>query len=69
VQGRQFHDCIDIASEAINMRSKRVRGGNVAYKIDMHKAFDTLTWKFLLLILRRFGFHSSFVSWIGTILR
>ena len=69
VQGRQIQDCIGIASEAINMLSKKVRGGNVAYKVDIHKAFDTLSWKFLLLVLKRFGFHPSFVGWISTILR
>ena len=58
-----------MASEAINMLSKKVRGGNVAYKVDIHKAFDTVSWKFLLLVLTRFGFHPSFVGWISTILR
>ena len=69
VQGSQVQDCIGIASEAINMLSKRVRRGNVAYKVDIHKAFDTLSWKFLLLVLTRFGFHPSFVNWISIILR
>ena len=41
----------------------------MAYKVDIHKAFDTLSWKFLLLVLSRFGFHPSFVGWISTILR
>jgi len=41
----------------------------VAYKVDIHKAFDTLSWRFLLLVLSRFGFHPSFVGWISTILR
>jgi len=68
VQGRKIQDCIGIAYEAINMLSKKVREGNVAYKVDLHKAFDTLSWKFLLLVLKRFGFHPSFVSWISTIL-
>jgi len=62
VKGRKIRECIGIAFEAINMLSKKVRGGNVAYEID------TLSWKFLLLVLTRFGFHPSFVSWISTIL-
>jgi len=62
VHGRQIQDCIGIASEAINMLSKKVRGGNMAYKVDIHKAFDTLSWKILLLVLTRFGFHPSFVG-------
>jgi len=67
VQGRLIHDCIGITFEAINMISKKVSGGNVTCKVDIHKAFDTLNWKFLL-FLTRFGFHPSFVSWISTIL-
>ena len=51
MQGRQIQDCIGIASEAINFLSKMVHGGNVAYKVDIHKVFDTLSWKFLLLVL------------------
>jgi len=51
------------------MLSKKVKGGNVAYKVDIHKTFDTLSWKFLLLVLTRFDFHPSFVGWISTILR
>jgi len=58
VQGRQIQDCIGIVSETINLLSKKVHGGNVTYKIDIHKAFDTLSGKFLLLVLSRFGFHS-----------
>jgi len=67
VQGRQIQDCIGIPSEAINMFSKMVRGGNVAYEVDIQKPYDTLSWKFLLLVLKRFGFHPSFVGWISTI--
>jgi len=43
VKGRQIHDCIGIAYEAINMLSKKVRGRNVIYKVDIHKVFDTLS--------------------------
>jgi len=57
VQGRQIQDYIGIASEAINMLSKKVREGTVAYKVDIHKDFDTLSWKFLLFVLTRFGSH------------
>jgi len=69
VQGRQIEDCIGITSEVINMLSKKVRGGNVAYKVNIHKAFDTLSWKFLLLVLTHFGFYTLFFIWISTIFR
>ena len=41
----------------------------MTYKVDIHKAFDTLSWKFLLLVLTRFDFHPSFFGWISTIFR
>ena len=41
----------------------------MAYNVDIHKVFDTLSWKFLLLVLTRFAFHPLFVGWISTILR
>jgi len=62
VQSRQIQNCIGIASEAIIMLSKKVKGGNMAYKVDIHKAFDILSWKFLLLVLAHSGFHPSFDS-------
>ena len=40
----------------------------MAYKVDIHKAFDILSWKILLLVLSHFGFHPSFVCWISIIL-
>ncbi|MCI53948.1 RNA-directed DNA polymerase (Reverse transcriptase), partial [Trifolium medium] len=30
--------------------------GNLALKIDIREAFDTLEWSFLLKVLRQFGF-------------
>jgi len=32
------------------------------------KAFDTLSWDFLLEVLQQFGFHSTFIHWIHSIL-
>jgi len=58
VKGRQIHECIGIASEAINKLSKKVRRGNMTYKVDIHKAFDSLSWNFLLLVLKHFWFPS-----------
>ena len=40
----------------------------MTYKVDIHKAFDTLSWKFLLLVLTSLVFHPLFVGWISTIL-
>jgi len=59
VQGRNIKDCIAITSEAINLLDKKCFGGNLALKIDVSKAFDTLRWDFLLKVLNS-GFNSTF---------
>ncbi|KAL0396380.1 UNVERIFIED_CONTAM: Retrovirus-related Pol polyprotein from type-2 retrotransposable element R2DM [Sesamum calycinum] len=33
-------------------------------KVDLRKAYDTLEWGFLLVVLRLFGFPDPFVQWI-----
>jgi len=68
IQGRNIKDCVFLASEAINLLHKKTYAGNIALKIDITKAFDTLDWKFLLKVLNCFGFNSTFCKWIETIL-
>lgn len=68
IRERHISDCICIASEAINMLDKKIFGGNLALKIDIKKAFDTLDWNFLLQVLQSFGFDSKFCSWVKVIL-
>jgi len=46
-----------------------IMGGNIALKVDIAKAFDTLDWNFLLAVLRGFGFDEMFVTWIFLILK
>lgn len=40
------------------MLDQKVYGRNVAIKIYVKKVFDTLNWKFLLNVLRTYGFHN-----------
>ena len=68
IPGRQIHDCIAIASEGINSLDNLAKVKNMAIKVDIRKAFDTLSWAFLLQILRSWGFGDQFVGWIESIL-
>ncbi|PNX82112.1 ribonuclease H, partial [Trifolium pratense] len=68
IQGRNIKDCICIASEAINLLHNKTFGGNLALKIDITKAFDTLDWSFLIKVLQQFGFNTTFCNWIKSIL-
>lgn len=68
IPGRHIQDCIMTASEVVNTLHKKTYGSNIALKIDVRKAFDTLNWNFLLHVLNCFGFNQCFCNWISTIL-
>ncbi|GAU22346.1 hypothetical protein TSUD_106740 [Trifolium subterraneum] len=69
IHDRNIKDCLCIASEAANLLHNKSFGGNLALKIDISKAFDTLEWSFLLKVLRCFGFNDVFCNWIHVILK
>lgn len=69
IHGRNIKDCLCIASEATNLLHNKAFGGNLAMKIDITKAFDTLEWPFLLKVLNCFSFNQIFCNWIQVILK
>ncbi|KAK2368688.1 hypothetical protein QL285_081866 [Trifolium repens] len=69
IHGRNIKDCLCIASEVANLLHNKSFGGNLALKIDISKAFDTLEWSFLLKVLHCFGFNEVFCNWIHVILQ
>jgi hypothetical protein len=62
IHDRNIKDCLCIASEAVNLLHNKSFGGNLALKIDISKAFDTLEWPFLLKVLNCFGFNDTFCN-------
>ncbi|KAK3222074.1 hypothetical protein Dsin_009099 [Dipteronia sinensis] len=68
IEDRHIEDCITIASDCVNVMHKKCSGGNLAMKIDIRKAFDTLDWSFLRRVLQAFGFSPVFMDWIDSIL-
>jgi hypothetical protein len=68
IPGRNISDCVIVTSEAINVLSKKCFAGNIALKIDIKKAFDSIDWTFLLAVLKQFGFNDLFCNWISEIL-
>ncbi|XP_027082422.1 uncharacterized protein [Coffea arabica] len=43
---------------------KKVRGSNVALKLDMVKAYDQVSWCFLIQVMRKFGFGERWIDMI-----
>lgn len=60
VHGIHIHGCIGLAFEAFKLLDSKAWCRNVALKVDISKAFDSLNWDFLLKILQKFGFNAKF---------
>ena len=56
VKERQISDNFLLAQELISGIRQSNRRGNVVLKLDMAKAYDKVSWLFLLPVLRWFGF-------------
>lgn len=64
ISGRNIMDNIHLATEL--MRSyDRARGvSRCTIKIDLQKAYDTISWEFLEEVLIGLNFHPIFVEWV-----
>lgn len=51
-------------SDCVNLIHKHCFIGNIAVKISIRKAFNTLSWHFLLKVLESLRFNAKFRSWI-----
>ncbi|XP_024190514.1 uncharacterized protein LOC112194518 [Rosa chinensis] len=69
IRGRSIIDPIVLTSECVNLLDQKCKYGNLAFKFDIRKAFDTLDWNFLLRVLHTFGFDETFVHYIHAILQ
>ncbi|KAL5559785.1 hypothetical protein UlMin_035996 [Ulmus minor] len=67
VPGRSIHDNSVLIQEIIHaMKRKRGSQGCMGLKIDLRKAYDRLSWKFLEAVLRAYGFHPQWIHWVIT---
>ncbi|XP_039013307.1 uncharacterized protein LOC120142911 [Hibiscus syriacus] len=66
IKGKSITDNTLLAQEIVKGYSRRKFSLRCAIKIDLQKAFDSISWKFLLNILRAMGFPARFCGWIET---
>ena len=63
IKGRQILDGALILNETISWLQKSKKAG-VILKLDFAKAYDSVSWDFLLEVLRAMGFGRKWRSWI-----
>jgi hypothetical protein len=65
ISGRWIAENQLIIQEILHSFKKRkVKGGFVALKLDLQKAYDKVNWSFLKNVLVQFGFNHVFIGWI-----
>lgn len=63
VGGSNILDSVVVLNETID-EVKRMRSKAIFFKIDFAKAYDSIDWVFLEVIMRRFNFHTKWIAWI-----
>ncbi|KAE8686635.1 hypothetical protein F3Y22_tig00111053pilonHSYRG00091 [Hibiscus syriacus] len=63
ISSKQIANCILIANEVIDDISKRKKEV-VLFKADFSRAYDTVDWHFLNLILKKMGFDKRWRKWV-----
>ena len=63
VEGKQIMDAALIANEAVDSRLKD-NVGSVLCKLDIEKAYDHVSWSFLLVVIKKMGFGERWIKWI-----
>ncbi|CAI0554757.1 unnamed protein product [Linum tenue] len=62
-RGKVIHESCLIANEVIDSRRRSGKPGLVI-KLDIEKAFDSISWECILKALEHLGIHSRFRKWI-----
>ncbi|GKC91580.1 RNA-directed DNA polymerase, eukaryota, reverse transcriptase zinc-binding domain protein [Tanacetum coccineum] len=61
-----IQDNILIAQELLKGYKRKNGARRCALKIDIQKAYDTVSWDFLKEVMVKFGFHPVMINWIMT---
>lgn len=62
VKRKSISENIMLAQEITHMIKKPNEGDNIVIKLEMAKAYDSGSWAFTCLVMRRFGFGEMFIN-------
>jgi hypothetical protein len=63
VPGRNLFDSVLVANEVVDFVHK-TKKKCFLFKVDYEKAYDSIDWRFLIYMLRKFGFGDKWVRWM-----
>ncbi|KAL5703068.1 hypothetical protein ACHQM5_028204 [Ranunculus cassubicifolius] len=63
IAGRQIQEGVLLANELLDSNWRNGKPG-IIFKLDFFKAFDRVSWSFLLDILSKFGFGEKWKNWL-----
>ncbi|GAV86625.1 RVT_1 domain-containing protein/Exo_endo_phos domain-containing protein/DUF4283 domain-containing protein/zf-CCHC_4 domain-containing protein, partial [Cephalotus follicularis] len=64
VKGRNIRHNILLAQELLRGYHLNRGAARCAFKVDIHKAYDTIEWDFVLAMLTKVGCPRNFVGWV-----
>eukprot|EP00253_Pinus_taeda_P032882 PITA_32882 len=67
VEGGQITDGIILNHEIINSL-KQSRKPGMLLKIDLSKAFDSISWDYMQKVLKAFGFDNAWIRWVSSLI-
>lgn len=63
IPNKGLFDGVLVLNELIDL-AKRNRKCPFLFKVDFEKAFDLVSWEYLLYVLRRMNFGNKWINWI-----
>lgn len=63
--GRQIFNGVVVATEVVDL-AKRKKDEYLLFKVDFKKAYDSVSWDYLMFMMERINFYRQWMTWIRT---